>query len=442
MARITLSADRRCFIRDDKPFFLMADTCWSAFTNPTMEEWEEYLLLRREQGFNAVMINVLPQWDRSLAPGEKANPFGNGDHQLWHFSRIPSSYFDHDCLMLDKLRALDMIPVLVLLWSNYTNGTFFDHLWGHSPMDPACVPEYADYVARRFRAYEPVYFVSGDTNFSNQAAEKYYLPALHALKAADPQALASLHICGDGFTSVREVEDSIPAALLYSPEIDFRAFQSGHFGGYADRCRDCAKAFAQLQNTLPVLNAEPCYEGWDSPGDNTHGAAEMRRTTWLSLLSGACAGLAYGAQGVWQWYREGDFFAPDKNNRLGERPLYTCLTPFPAWDALNFPGALDRTFARKLVEKHALWALTPSDEVCAPTPATCMAHTADQHAFAAYIPRNQTTGFSFPEEGWQLTLYHLAERREIPCQILPGEGGFTLPPHGLNSDLLLIGERK
>ena len=66
MALLQVTPEKTFFLRDGQPFFYLADTCWSAFTNITLEEWEEYLNYRRLQGFNALQINVLAQWDSSL----------------------------------------------------------------------------------------------------------------------------------------------------------------------------------------------------------------------------------------------------------------------------------------------------------------------------------------------------------------------------------------
>ena len=49
---ISIGNNQRNFVRDGKPFFYLADTCWSAFTNISEEEWEYYLTYRRQQGFN------------------------------------------------------------------------------------------------------------------------------------------------------------------------------------------------------------------------------------------------------------------------------------------------------------------------------------------------------------------------------------------------------
>lgn len=39
--KLTISPDKHYFMKDGKPLFLMADTNWSAFTHPDLEEWRE-----------------------------------------------------------------------------------------------------------------------------------------------------------------------------------------------------------------------------------------------------------------------------------------------------------------------------------------------------------------------------------------------------------------
>ena len=37
---LTIAENKKHLLKDGKPFFYLADTCWSAFTNITDEEWE------------------------------------------------------------------------------------------------------------------------------------------------------------------------------------------------------------------------------------------------------------------------------------------------------------------------------------------------------------------------------------------------------------------
>ena len=62
---MTLTIHEKSFIKDGKPFFYLADTCWSAFTNIRENDWHYYLQYRKRQGYNVLQINILPQWDAS-----------------------------------------------------------------------------------------------------------------------------------------------------------------------------------------------------------------------------------------------------------------------------------------------------------------------------------------------------------------------------------------
>ncbi|MFU1845116.1 DUF4038 domain-containing protein, partial [Enterococcus faecium] len=62
--KITVSQNKRTLLRDGQHFFYLADTCWSAFTSIQENDWITYLDKRKEQGFNTLQINLLPQWDR------------------------------------------------------------------------------------------------------------------------------------------------------------------------------------------------------------------------------------------------------------------------------------------------------------------------------------------------------------------------------------------
>ena len=86
MSRVTVSEDKSTFCRDKKPFFYLADTIWSAFTNITEDEWIYYLKRRKEQGFNVLQINTMPQWDRCISD-IGLYPFATADGHRFDFTR-------------------------------------------------------------------------------------------------------------------------------------------------------------------------------------------------------------------------------------------------------------------------------------------------------------------------------------------------------------------
>lgn len=79
---ITAAPDGRTLLRDGTPFFWLADTCWSAFTSISDQEWEDYLNLRAEQGFTVLQLNTLAQWDRCSTPRGPAPLCHPGRHLL------------------------------------------------------------------------------------------------------------------------------------------------------------------------------------------------------------------------------------------------------------------------------------------------------------------------------------------------------------------------
>ncbi len=101
--------------KDSAPFFYLADTCWSAFTNISIKDWR---YCRYEQGFNCIQINILKQWDSS---GDDLNlyPFPiskdgeeRGAKFKFDYSRINESYFDTAEEKLKVLQEYGMTPVL------------------------------------------------------------------------------------------------------------------------------------------------------------------------------------------------------------------------------------------------------------------------------------------------------------------------------------------
>ena len=113
---LQVSENKKNILKDGKPFFYLADTCWSAFTNMTDEEWDFYLYRRKAQGFNTIQINILPQWDASVTDLDY-RPFVDNDPH-----RLNDAYFAHARSMCEKAKAEGFELALVVLWCNYVPG--------------------------------------------------------------------------------------------------------------------------------------------------------------------------------------------------------------------------------------------------------------------------------------------------------------------------------
>jgi hypothetical protein len=123
MAKLAISETKDYLLLDGEKFFYLADTCWSAFTNPSYDEWIYYLDYRRVQGFNAIQIDILPQWDRSESENYMV-PFQPLPSGGWDFDRRNEAYFDRAERMIKAAVDRGFIPALVVLWCNYVRGTW------------------------------------------------------------------------------------------------------------------------------------------------------------------------------------------------------------------------------------------------------------------------------------------------------------------------------
>ena len=151
MAPVTVAPTRDRFLRGGKPFFYLADTAWMAFSNVPEALWTEYVRYRREQGFTALQISILPvNHDTSVAPTNDA-PFAPRRGGGWDYGARNGTYFDKAERMVAEAAAAGLVPVLGVLWRNYVPGTrssTANPVAGPMPFD--VMEQYAAHIAQRF----------------------------------------------------------------------------------------------------------------------------------------------------------------------------------------------------------------------------------------------------------------------------------------------------
>jgi hypothetical protein len=379
-------------LRGTSPFVMCADTVWSAFADARPAEWRGYLRKRSSQGFNSLLISVLPIInDRSASAGSRTA-----------FRSLPGrpgreldpAYLDAAVSLVADAAEAGLTPVLVLLWYDYVAG---ERGLARSPeqiLGSAETSAYLDTVTEAFAPYEPVYVVSGDELFSSHDAGPY--PALlSAVKARAPGSLTTLHTTP---------ETTLPAQLAESADLDFYAYQSGHYRDRQELTTELAERYLALPARKPVINLEPCYEGhgWGDKGGGRFCAADVRRAIWRSVFGGASAGFAYGAHGLWQWHRAGDIF---NGAGFSGEPFY--------WEtALDFHGAWSAGLAARIVTDHGLYRARPAqDLVQAPLGDVRAIATSDLSTIAVYAPYATSFALAADLSGRQVTAIDLERSR-------------------------------
>ena len=162
--------------------------------------------------------------------------------------------------------------------------------------------------------------------------------------------------------------------------------QSSHFDADQGGAYELVRQEWERKPPRPIVNGEICYE--EHPGfDYGHrfDRADVRKAFWWTVLSGAFAGVTYGADGIWPWIREGD--------TLGGRQAKS----FSTWrQSLDLPGAADLVRSKELLLEVGWQKLRPSPQRLLEVPArhVPVADSADGTLLLAYLPKMpQTWGY-------------------------------------------------
>jgi hypothetical protein len=391
--------DGRHIVHEDgTPFFWLGDTVWSAPAKATLEEWEDYLVRRRAQGFTVAQMNSLPQWDTSEPI--RRYPF-RGE---WDLDAPNPEYFR----ALDELVAAGhergVVSAFIVLWFNFVAGDRDRSLT--NTFSPAQARRYGRYLAARYGPYGAAWFVSGDADLPEESIDVYEA-AGEAIDVATSHALLSTHM-----HPRRETPERFDDAEWF----DFHSYQSGHYHGEGRRrAFENAAAHRDRSPPRPVLNSEPCYEGYgfldldDSeldPRDVPVSREDVRRAAWWSVLAGANAGITYGASGTWHWFHP------------GERVLRDHLPmPRPWEEAAEFPGADDYARLKEFLTGYRFGALSPRQDLLVDEDAAVRAAELDGDA-VVYAPEGGAVTVEPDVLGPEASprWFDPATGREVPAQ--------------------------
>lgn len=422
---IKVNQNNRCFEKNGEPFFYLADTIWSAFTNVTLEEWEYYLAIRKHQGFNVLQINTLAQWDRSPADGN-LYPFEVDEDGRTLFERWNEEYFKRARLMCQMAAERGFELALVLLWSNYVPDTWASKLNNHDIIPESFLEKLVEKQYEVFDEFQPIYIISGDTDFDTERCISYYDMVLAKITGLSPNTLKTLHIKGR--------LEKIPERFV--DRISFYMYQSGHNAQNPAVPYEMAQKFYNSYPGKPVLNAEPCYEqmGYSRRMYGRFTRRDIRRAAWMSVLSGACCGITYGAHGIWSWHKTGKTFA----SLMGEgfdAPM--------AWeDAIKLRGAWDYGYIKYLFQVYELGHLVPVTDICENnTEDIRVARTEGAEKIVIYVPVNTTVRLAAHLREYEWIEIDLCNKDIFYPDVIYKAGKSMIQMHNMEEDVLIIGKR-
>lgn len=237
-----------------------------------------------------------------------------------------------------------------------------------------------------------------------------------------------MNTCGENYTV--QTED-----LIESDALDFYTYQSSHDVNKQSYCRKSAAMYLNKKVKRPIINAEPCYEGMRFGSEKNNGRfndSHVRNAMWQSILTGAKAGFTYGAHGIWSFHKKGACFKYDTS----------WYTPFDWRTALQFKGAGDVAFGKKVFEEFHMFDLEPANELFDGCEEIRVAASKTNDKVVVYMPYSTEVKLSIDLTGYEFCLIHLSERSIIKPAVEMEVGYSVIKMHEFNSDALFIAKRK
>ena len=358
---------------DGTPFFYLADTAWEITWKSTYDEVRAYLADRKKKGFSAVQLVTMSHLH--FWPEGVHNQNGDSFFLDHDFSRLNPRYFAYMDTLIQAINDHEMVAVIVPVWARMTEAHegLNNHRFAFSADDVALL---ARYLGARYAGANVIWLLGGDAPYETPEQQAFWRDLAEALQAADGhQHLITIHPAGCR-ASFDYFEDD-------ASWIDFHMYHSGHEIDGICTFNLARRGYRQA-TPKPVVNGEPTYEDlfnklWLHLADTTQAyrmqAVDIRRSSYESVLTGSFVGIAYGANGVWQWSKEGlpNIFWPR----------------FHVMESLSFPGSTSIGILKDLMERYRWYELEPHPEwVVDNTDRAFLPVAANETRMMAYFPQH------------------------------------------------------
>lgn len=427
----TISENQKCILKDGKPHFFRLDTAWMAFTNLTVEEFEEYVSFRAQQGYNGLLLQNTPAL-HDMTTHVKYQPFKTYEDGSYDFRVINEEYFRVAVQKLELMEKYKMTPFLSPMWMSFVPPSESEEYCtpvGKVLGDETLYHAFLEYSIETYKRFHPVWMIGGDAKLDQEHPIylKYYGYMAQLIREKCPEDLITAHI---------NDHCNLDPIYAQSGYVDFYTYQSGHsYNEHSDLMLPVkmAEVYRQGYPKKPIMNLEPMYEA--------HGYGHrflrfdnyfIRRAFWYSVLSGANSGFAYGAHGIWMFY-DGTGFTSEHWSKL---PLL--------WrSSLKLPGAYDVIDSAALFEQYHMFELEPCQSInVTGYEEIRTAATEDQNLIVTYTPCTQHIDLTVDLTQYKCTWYLLGEKITEPA-VVRKEGNISIAEmYQYNSDGVLVCEKK
>ncbi|MEO0732278.1 MAG: DUF4038 domain-containing protein [Bacteroidota bacterium] len=268
------------------PFLYQADTPWMIWNRLSVAEADEYMRIRKEQGFNTLQINLAGTRGERNLYGEL--PFG----EEVDLSQPSPAFFAH----VDEVIALgkkhNLMLAIVPLWSGCCRQDYAGQTrdGGPAPLNQNGAKnarEYGRWLGRRYGKEPHVMWIMGGDNDPFNALEEITAMA-EGLDETNGDQLMTYHAA-----STHSSTDVLPAAPWLDLSMVYTYFRG--FNKAWNRVQpdvyEVSAAEYRKQPAMPFFLGESNYEREHDPWGNER---QVRKQAYWALFAGA-TGHAYGS---------------------------------------------------------------------------------------------------------------------------------------------------
>jgi hypothetical protein len=337
---LRVSNSGRSLVKNDgTPFFWLGDTGWALFNSLNQNEARRYLRDRKEKGFTVIQAHLLG-WNLDEVNSNGDRPFIDND-----FRRPYEPYWQHADFIIDAAKEqglyMALLPAFAAEYTEVKKPD--DELRARFPLnyDSLVAYEYGKFLGKRYEKNPHIIWILGGDVWGRRDGiyDNLARGLTETYAGGDPdKILISFHPQGG---THRPPATSTSEFYHNKSWLDFNMIQSGHRRGNRNYQR-ITKDYQQ-RPVKPTMESEPCYEQHPIIHDFKNGAFtswDVRQRAYWSILAGGF-GFTYGANGIWQMDKPGEIYKPTHHN-------------FYWYDALNFEGASQMIYLKKLIESKAL----------------------------------------------------------------------------------------
>ncbi len=283
---VKTSANKKHLVdQNNKPLFLKGCATWRLGYAVTLDQAKTFLKDRRRNGFNSVMIQIIPGIDKlkdiNTGIANRPNAFFEND-----LSRPNETFFKHFDSVLNLCNEMNMAVFFAPLYLGCCQDGWLEIIQQYKDGEQKC-REYGRWIANRYKQLPNLIWVSGGDHNAVPEAISF----ANGIAEVDTSHLHTFH-AHPGKSSADRFQGqnwhTLSFAYTYFPAMEADTNWQYHHV-YDMFYREMLNNYK-----IPSVLAESAYE------DERHTTTQMiRRQAYWSLLSGS-SGHIFGNRDIWR----------------------------------------------------------------------------------------------------------------------------------------------